>query len=547
MKKYLLLLLSMGMAALLSTCSGDTLESDGRENSPIKSKLTVMVYDAISGKPIDAEVFLLSAKKSEVATKGTVTFEDVRVGEHSLRVEMTGYASKLAYTYIDLVPAATNGVESKNNIVAVSNEKVEKILLYPQGTTLVGYVCYENKYSDCNPANDVIVSVEILDDWFVKKYFESKPTEDGKYKIEGLPTTNTANYKIEAVPTKDLGGINFASIEIETGLPTLNAGEISNTTVLKFTQNRDNEAFFEVASYPHTFKKTDQKITFTFSESIDKNRIYAEPQTFKIKQGGVTPAVSHVWANNTLEITRLESEWKDDDIIIEFYDLKSVSGKTLGGEYTISLELVDLAKGDAVKGVRAIPIRPIDYNETEINLRWELIEGATSYDIYRKDSAAANYVLATSVVIPKEIAIGFKYNLSLGFEILSDREVSFIVQAVNKKSKSPLETENTETKIVKAVVKDVVAPKLLDPVETSNGNIRWTKGRKDFDITFSEPINKETLEGIPQGFELLDSDDEILHFYVEAGVNSNFTLTGLKDKAGNYYNQGGRLNVEVLP
>jgi hypothetical protein len=573
MKKIKLALLLLGIA-VFANCSGDAVESMGADKETTMAKLTVIVRDALTGKSIDGAQVSLLPSEPVLATDGIASFEDVRIGNHTLKIEKTGYASVSRSAEIDISGIEINQTEGEYIFKAFGNSI--EVRLHPESAKVHGYIYYINAKGLRFPAEGVKVYFELYSE-FVKKLFEETTDSDGKYSFENLPA-DVYPIRAWAVPPEDgLDGIAFESIDISTS--KLLAGGDSYYGYSLFALSSQNLVFG--ASYNKTVAK-DGIIEFTFTEAIDQSSLVIGGTNSTVT---VTPPSAIIkWESNKLTITPAP-EWEGIDAVqVKFNNLVSVSGKTLslamvedsrtystyqrdqwgdvscaklvsrllsGGNQVrswrvnkddankcdvtyqpenptvkIALEFEDLS-GKAVDGLAiATYQKEFDYDAYYVELRWNLVEGAQYYDIYRKDSTNASYILHSSITIPKGATIGGGGVTFYLPDYLNGRTVSFIVQARNATSISPLDPEKAIS------IRDNVKPRLI------------YKGTSDGCLIFSEPIDKKTLGITPKTAEIDDGTDDDEVCIINADP-AEYTISGIQDQYGNKYGTDGSEKITI--
>jgi len=519
MKKFKLALLILGIS-FFASCSGDVVENTVAEDSTM-AKLTVIVRDAITGELIDgAEVSLLPSEIA-VTRGGIVSFNDVRIGTQNLKIEKTDYASVSTVTSNNsLNPIAVN--QTGGEYMFTADERSVTVFLYPKTASVYGYVFYSNAKGQILPAEGAKVYAELASEAFIVRLFEVQTDINGKYSFESLPAS--ANARIWAVaPEGGLDGIRFESVSLAGSL-TLSAGSYYVGRG-SFTQNNAN---FE-ASFNSTVAK-DGDIVFTFTESIDQSSIKFSDNAYNSTVRVVPAAtVKWEWESNKLTITPLH-EW-EDDITVTFRDLKSASGKLFRNlsEVTvnITLELEDLS-GTVVDGVAVVSPENFNYDATSADLRWNIVEDAKYYAIYRKGDRDSSYVLEEGGWFPaiKGATIGSRNGVSLG-GALNGRTVSFIVRAKNNASMSLLDP-------AKAVdVIDKVKPTLIT---SSNPKC----------IVFNEPIDKKSLSITPLT-DIKPSSDFDICIDPVVTAQTQYNISGIKDQYGNLYGANGTRAITINP
>jgi len=574
MKKIKLALLILGISVFAS-CSGDTVENTGATTETIEAKLTVVAYDVITGKPVDDAQVSLSYLEPVLAKDGIVSFNDVRLGTHSLKVEKAGYASISWRADINRNYISVNGTEREYLFTA--GENTVEVPLHPISANYYGYIYYKNTKGQNLPAQGVTVYLKLYED-FVVNSFETQTDANGKYSFPSLPAGTYASVWAVA-PATGLGGINFESLNI--GYVRLEAGTNAalgeDLGYYLFAQNKNN-ANFE-ASYKSTVTKN-ENIEFTFTESIDLSSIIIGETVTVDSDATLT------WEANKLTITPLH-EW-EKDIKVTFNNLKSTSGKVYNGyewipasiydleeefdryfsscwgwynflinrynvrgwgqddpytcrfevavnynSITINLQLKDISAA-VVDGLYVLDSLDFDYDAQNANLRWNLVEGATSYAIYRKNDKDSSYKLVQglgNVEIPRGATIGHQDGVSLGGN-LNGRTVSFIVQAKNNTSISLLDTD----KNVK--VFDRIKPTL------KTGSLPRC-------LYFNEPVNRKTLSVSLPYLDITmlkdeNNNDDETTVCINTTVAGTYTISGIADKFGNIYGTTGSAQI-IIP
>jgi hypothetical protein len=190
----------------------------------------------------------------------------------------------------------------------------------------------------------------------------------------------------------------------------------------------------------------------------------------------------------------------------------------------IALKLKDLSTA-AVDGIAVISPDNFNYNATTADLRWNIVEGAESYAIYRKNDLTSSYVkVGSSHAAIKGATIGHANDVSLG-GALHGRTVSFIVRAENRTSISPLY--------------DSLAVKVMDkikPTLIASSNPKC--------LAFSEPINKKDLVIAPSTD--IDPTNERM-ICIDPVVPGTYTISNIKDQYGNLYGTAGTGTITITP
>jgi len=576
MKKIKLALLILGIS-LFASCSGDMVENTAASNATM-AKLNVIVLDAVTRESIDGvDVSLLSANKSVTNKDGIASFNDVRIGNHNLKIEKTGYASMSKKITIGGNTIKVNETEGEYEFTA--DETTTTILLYPENSSLYGYIFYTNTKGQTLPAEGAKVYAELSNTDFVKTLFEATTDANGKYSFDSLPA-NSGGRIWAVAPESGLDGIAFETLNIGTKYTAATGSVYADS--YEFTQNNAN---FE-ASYNTTVAKNGN-IVFTFTESINKSQVIINGYRPTVQ---VDQPASIKWESNKITITPLP-EW-NGDITVTFDELKSTSGKTfstvvkedhrswtgradldwypwtgattcqelfnyfknnnynylywrVGSSYdceftyddfnyvtrtsfdiTITLEQKDLS-GAAVTIVPIPVTKKFNYNNNNIDLRWNLVDGADYYKIYIQDDKESSYREFRDSYEIKGAELGFE--TIWGYD-LNGRTISFLVQAVNNSSVSPLDPSKAVT------VKDNTPP-TLDAANSYPND--------DYCFYFSEPINKETVKASPDVYVDVDNDYDYGEYYVCIYASGTYSISGIQDQAGNKYNTTGTATITI--
>jgi len=510
MKKLNLILMLLGMA-FFAGCSGDAVENIGVNDEAIKAKLTIIVRDVVTGAPIEgAEVSLLSANKSTFTkAEGLASFDDVRVGTYRLKIELDDYVSVQEPVTISREGIAAN--ETEGDFMYVAGEYSKTVWLNPKKTNLYGYIFYVNNKGQTLPAEGSKVYVELLGGSFIEKLFDATVDENGKFSFEAkLPVAVPC--RVWATPPESgLEDIAFETLEIYSSITLLEGSRDVGKQTFSQTKNNEN---FEV-SYNRTVAK-DGNIVFDFTAAINPSSLKVGTNaTVQVKVNDVLVAVTTKWEDDNKKLTITPAAEWENDVNVIFTGLKSLSGKEYKNDIIIILETPVLDKAvDGLKAFSGGSSESFNYNATSVNLRWNLVEGATSYIIHRQDNKDTLYVPIGEVTITKGAEIGSRDFVSLG-GALEGRTVSFMVQASNKNSKSPLDL----TKTIKVVDN-------MSPISLVTDDSKCLK--------FNEPIDQKTLS--VSGTSIVYKND---NYACVASTSGTYTITGIQDQAGNKYNTDG--------
>ena len=458
MNKKLFSLLTAGIFAMLSAC-GDTLvdadnaslnvsssdtsfgvSSDASSDAPVqtKAKLHVLVRDASTGLPLEASVKLLSTGQIDTTNTatGTLSFEDIFVGEHIVLVEKEGYASMVYNVSI-------YGQSDQN--IYIANESTVDAQLYPLSSSLDGYVFYTDISGASLPAKDAKVRIQLTSTSIVDRIFEATVDANGKFVFPSLPAVGTS-YNIWILEYKTYGTLSAIS-DLRASLI---AGSAAHSPLAG--KYEEDITLFDFLGYKSVINSSDS-VVFEFSDSIDVK---------KVTNGAITvdgQIADKIWKGNKLILAPF-GKWTGNFRVYFNENLWSVKGKELSrsqftnsGYYLSVTVLGEPLEAAKISGLAQADTS--DYNSYSVTLKWNKIQGATRYRIFGKASAGTKKEFFTEIadVADTSANIDFSsyisyysnyiYNL-LGLSnpgttaFLNGDSVVFMVQAYNSTSETQL-------------------------------------------------------------------------------------------------------------
>jgi hypothetical protein len=370
-KKFLLL--TAALFALFSACSDNVVLQDPEPlpvlpdpqvippNPPniaveTKANLTVRVYDAVEGKPLDATVTLLSTGEAKTADiTGTVVFDSLHVGSYSLLIEKEGYASGTTTQTIYTVnnPAFQGGTSSSENIL-IAADALLNFSLPPLTSSLSGYLFYTDFAGKKHPAANAIVRIQ-LNGEYLKKIYQTVVGSDGKYSFADpdlLPAVGT-NYQIWALEYTPVPGgptyktRSFTPTQLVSGVTAYVTGE---TTY----EINDEVSLFTLISEKDPVVDSTKAIAFEFSSAVDVTKAVAGSISLTEEQ-----SANVAWSTNgkTLTLTP-KTKWTAGIFYVDL-NLKSVSGK----DYNVNHRVTVL--GSVIKEI--VPFILLNSYKTSVN------------------------------------------------------------------------------------------------------------------------------------------------------------------------------------
>jgi hypothetical protein len=440
MKKNLLLLLAMLLAALMAACSGDAIED---VNNPMETQaaLKVLVRDAITNEPVDgAEVTLMGASKSSITKDGGFAeFENVYVGKHQLQIKAEGYANANVEAEIDK-DYGTYGDGS----IYVAKQGLAQVKIYPLAK-LEGslFRTDENGNSVAAVGATVKLDYSSCTDLEQNAYF-TDVAADGKYAFD-VPVCGSS-YNLTVMSTL-VDGIRYKESQIcgYGFCQTLTAG----TTTQRTTAHIVTDAFSEFALIECTKEiSLDGVITCKFSGAIDEAKFKDEMVTVEYTDDGsvydsylgyVEFCSNNSWYcesyypnfaeyyyylgnysypysllldarvvdistdKKQLDIKPVGGKWPNDTkaIQVSFNGLPPVKGTGFNGNATIRIAAGAPLTGSIAGFVKKSPAT-IDAATPEVTLEWTHSDGltASNYVLMEKCNSANSYSEASSYTVP---------------------------------------------------------------------------------------------------------------------------------------------------
>jgi len=429
MKKKILSLLTVASLAFFA-CS-----SDEAETADPQGGLNLLVKDANSNQPLAAASAMLiqSGQIKITDAQGVASFSGISGGSYFIRVEKDGYATYKKGTYVP-------GIGFNN----------EDIQLY-ELSTLTGYLYYTDDNGTRKPATGATVRVILSDDSFEDKIIEQEVGADGKYTLK-VPAVSAVGYTVIALE-HIIDGVSYEQRTIcSTSCQSLALGSINKLTdrtySSKSTAGVGGE--FRLLEDGATLELADltQAVVLHFTDSID----IAKSSIIEVTDGSSDLAADITYSdgNKTVTITPLGGKWAAAPKI----DISKVtSGK---GKSILNLSVTTRPKtpkfnlnGKTVTGLaKTSNDAQLATNGNTVTLQWDMVEGATGYNIYAKAKTGSNTyariyseaILAacgsptTTNLTTRKVTIDLsfdacaEYATALGLSLVSD-SVWFVVQA----------------------------------------------------------------------------------------------------------------------
>jgi len=315
-RKHLSVIMAAGLAALLASCSDNTVEA-GDQAIQSNAKLNAVVIDAVTYKPIQgAKVSILANGGNPTSTdaNGFAYAGDARVGAQILLVEAETYAP--TRQSVNITPDGTNGI-------SIAGEYTEKVYLRQLTAKLEGSVFYKNKEGASLPANGAKIAV-IFGTGFVLPPDTVEAGTDGKYVFDKLPAGATVIVK--ALDYK-VGDITYVGESSSVGLNN------TGTTLLgSFTYSTSQGSLF-IEEYTEEIVRGTNSVVFKFNEPVDITK-----GSVTVSGAGISQQPNMIWSDNnktlTLNFEGLEIPAATSSFTVEFSGLILATGIDAGRQCT---------------------------------------------------------------------------------------------------------------------------------------------------------------------------------------------------------------------
>jgi hypothetical protein len=504
------------------------------------ARLNVVVRDAYSGAAVrGARVELLSVgdtlSTGESAT-GTVTFEEVAIGTHSVLITADGYAGYVARAVINFSNIGGRGANVNTPELYVARDTTINVSLYKRDAKLTGQIFYDDRSGLRREASNVRVRVELTDPNFLERFFEVLTDDNGKYTFDSLPAVGGSAYNIWALQFIADDGIVYGVTNItpDPGI-SLKSNDIIHAGVGRYLVAA-TQFTLELLSYPTSGIDNNDPVVFLFSDTIDATKIASNT----VKVTTATP-FDVAWRDNKLTITPLGT-WRSN-IIVEFQTL--LYSKTTGDQldlrqnppYLITVLDVPDFTNVHVKNVRVMRPDSVIRSSTQVRLGWDPLVSADSFVVFAKkrgDLANPDYQ-RVGVATMTSAHVFFNNNGT----IIENDTYTYIVQAYNGRSRSRLEGADTVN------VSSIVTTEWVSKVPNDSTLVFYSSNPQDINQWFIQQnlSMARTDSVITNGFysftEDMDTTKMTLHF-------SAFTIEGRQIFMRYTWSNPRALNVRLV-
>jgi hypothetical protein len=465
-RKSLLLLTACASALLVTSCGDNVVEAERNETS---ARLNVVVRDAVTGLPIPNDVGVTVELLAETggapintgkSATTTVTFDNVKVGKYRVKVTPDDTSK-----YIGVIAPAEITLKDVTGYTSttIGEEATIHVSIYERNATLSGHIQYKDRDGILREAANAPVRVQLTNQNFVLRVFNTMTGPDGKYVFDNLPAVGT-DYEVWALDTT-FNGIAYRATEIGVNdgksiVPSLVANHLARMPA-EGLYTQDNTQFGFLVSYETVAIQPNANIVFTFSDDV--NVALVDEKTVSIV-GTNLPPYDIVWSGNTLTI-KPYGVWRGS-VEVKINSIRSMSGApfTTFGPYTIAVEIPDLSN-QVVTNVKVLTPKDsinrftagtepdnsvyggIEPNIIQLHIGWDTIAGAERYEVFAKNEGSTNnYRLVGTFetsVVPTTAQMSNMVDVNKNG--IYDSTFTFVVQAINSRSRSKLETITPDT------------------------------------------------------------------------------------------------------
>jgi hypothetical protein len=385
MNKKLLISLSAGILAVLSACSGETIEA---LNNPIETSaaLKVRVIDRTTNEPVEGATVTLLASKATTNANGIATIENVNVGSHIITIEKTDTHAKSKAT------VSVSGTASEN--IYVSSQGFQSVSIYPLTASLEGSLFYTNRDNQRVAVDgEKLVKLEVnVSELEQKTYYAD--VVNGVYKFPNLPPIGYG-YSLTSVAT-ELGGESYYSYQICNSCGYLQEETktvVSSSTIGSGSRVAGNTQFYGMACTPAFGDSlaVNGTIECAFSDEIETTGKFGKNTV------GASEVAKVTYNGNKVTIELLAgAEWQGPTVSLSGY-VYSVKGEqaSLGVSYPVKGKFKQNLSQVSVTGLARTHVT----GGLLSDLTWDEVDDATSYYIYRKCGSALVYTSYTSVSV----------------------------------------------------------------------------------------------------------------------------------------------------
>ena len=434
------LLAAAGVASLIG-CGDTIIEATGTHSIQTTATLSVVVRDAVTGALVEGATVALLSEEKTTASNGNVSFEKVHAGFHKVYVTAPDYGP-----IVHDVNVTEFDRRDDDNFIA--HEVMSQAFIHPLTASVEGVLYYTDGDGTKHEATGAKVRFEINDDRFANRKYDANVVA-GKFTIPNLPA-GEYSFSIFALEHK-FGDNIYRTKEISYGYK-LDAGINKNLAISLWALGDDDRTAFKILRYNRVVTYT-EPVVFVFNDVVDTLRtdINTVAINGQIFQRNWTPAS----APNTLTLTPLGGEWNSaiSQMTVVFNGLFSANtGKELMFEdrqnNTITVRFPDLS-GTSITAITDSTQETIHVGSHQIKLRWNKVERATKYSVYRKIDGEYDYTYVGETGNANDTVQFFSL---VGSGVINTKAVTFRVRAHNATSQTPFGTQTLEVSAVPTVV-----------------------------------------------------------------------------------------------
>jgi len=480
-------LLILSAALLLCSCGDGVLDSEHSQDA--KPKLHVALTDYSDGNPIAGASLSIqsTSKTAKTAENGTAVFEDLSVGNHTLRIEAQGYATAIVTAYVNEITR----VGEAGRATQLSQR------LYHKSAALEGYVQHTDSKGQIKALASLPVRITFNSSCnFAETVSETALTDSkGYFQFENLPATDSGcSYSIETAGAA-IDGQTYNAMTLRSGLSDLRKGRKTTAAPIDVA---NGVGLFTVVNYNREISNGEESapIVFTFSENIAANqqgnvRIPNVGYTVEIKDNSVT--------------FKPVSRWEEGNFIVYFQSLKSESGKTYGGNLSVTVFSKDISSL-AVQELKLAPGFSIAYAANTASITFKKLDGAsvTGYNYYLEENGKVSKLSCSTTppstgntIVTATCPIALDSLNAAHRARIGDSENKLIVQAYNaqyESQKAELLIKETKPEAPKLAsgtricVPSIEKGKILNPYSDCDSRTQYISDVNNLLSSFSAEI-----------------------------------------------------------
>ena len=428
MKLFLKSILTLALLFIVGC--GDSVEQVGYADGKTKGNVIFVFQKNSDGSLVDSvKVTLITNKtdKEEFSdSTGQAVFEDLEIGSHAFLIEKKGFASMWYYASIEL--------QNNESEVPIAFDETNIIPLVGTEAGVKGLIRKVDADNNQTVAGEVRVQLTVgsLGGGLVfrDRIMETTTGEDGTYSFSDLP--EDVYYTVEVFQKSEGDQVYSTSSTASTSGVVDGQVDEMNTLVMSLEARSMGviSTNFQELSESDTLK-------IKLSEKIDASKI--EIDDIRVTSGQ-NIAVDYTISEDglTLSVTPFGGKWDVTKSYSIALSLQSVDGATTSWN-----GIFNVVQGDKLGDVEGIVfdgdgLKSVSESTSSVEIAWDELEGATSYEVYAKSYMDSTFTLRGTVT-DKE------YDLYTYLWFEDGKSAEFFVVGKNDKYRSPISSADVQT------------------------------------------------------------------------------------------------------